>query len=137
MSLREQIRQAVQTGIAAMDDLAEQATYTSVATPSYDPATGAITKPSTAYAAVPMVFTSYSRKEIDGEVIRPEDQKAVIAQLSLTPVPTLNDTITRADDRSSRRSVGVTGEAAMKAIARNNECRDGRFDQCNARQVVR
>ena len=97
MSLRAVIQQAVQTGIAAMDDLAEQATYTSVATPSYDPATGTITKPSASYAAVPMVFTSYARKEIDGEVIRPEDQKAVIAQLSLTPVPTLNDTITRMD----------------------------------------
>lgn len=80
-----------------MDDLAELATYTSVATPSYDPSTGTITTPSARYPDVPIVFTSYARKEIDGEVIRPDDQKAIIAQLALTPSPTLNDTMTRAD----------------------------------------
>lgn len=97
MSLRSVIQQAVQTGIAALDDLAERATYTSVRTPAYDALTGTISKPSLAYPTVPMVFTSYSRQEIDGETIRQEDQKAIIAQLALTPVPTLNDTITRAD----------------------------------------
>lgn len=97
MSLREQIQQAVQDGIAAMDDLAESSTYTSVGTPSYTPSTGAITEPSTLYAGVPIIFTSYSRMEIDGEAVRAEDQKAIIATQDLTPMPTINDTITRAD----------------------------------------
>lgn len=97
MSLREQIQQAVQSGIAAMDDLAESSTYTSVATPSYTPSTGAITEPSTLYAGVPIIFTSYSRMEIDGEAVRAEDQKAIIATMDLVPTPTLNDTITKAD----------------------------------------
>lgn len=95
------VQTAIQQGLAALRDPAldvqKLVTYTSVATPSYDPATGAITTPSAAYPDVPAVFTSYGRKEIDGETIRPEDQKAVIAQLDLMLVPTLNDTITRAD----------------------------------------
>lgn len=97
MSLRHQVQAAVQAGIAAISDLAEQATYTSIATPSYEPSTGVITSPSTASAGVPMVFTSFSRMEIDGQVIRSEDLKAIIATRDLTPTPTVNDTITRAD----------------------------------------
>lgn len=97
MSLRDAIQQAVQAGILSLDDLAERATYTSMATPSYDATTGTITKPSTSYASVPMVFTSFSRMEIDGEAVRAEDLKAIIATQDLTPTPTINDTITRAD----------------------------------------
>lgn len=97
MSLRAQIQQAVQAGIAAMDDLAERATYTSMETPSYNAATGTITKPITTYADVPMVFTSFSRMEIDGDAVRAEDLKAIISTQDLTPTPTVNDTITRAD----------------------------------------
>lgn len=97
MSLRAAIQQAVQSGIVALDDLAERATYTSVGTPSYSPATGAVTTPSTNSTSVPMVFASYSRMEIDGEAIRAEDQKAIVATKDLTPVPTINDSITRAD----------------------------------------
>lgn len=114
MSLRQQIRQAVQTGINALDDLAERARYTSVRTPNYDALTGTISKPTLAYPNVPMVFTSYSRQEIDGETIRPEDQKAVIAQLALEPVPTLNDTITRPDG-SVWTVVGIRTDPASAA----------------------
>lgn len=97
MSLRAQIQAAVQSGIAAMDDLAERATYTSVGSPSYVPSSGVITATPTSYANVPVVFTSFSRREIDGEAIRAEDMKAIIATLDLTPVPAVNDTIVRAD----------------------------------------
>lgn len=97
MSLGDIIRQAVQDGIVALDDLVPPCIYTSVVDPSYDAATGTITKPSAAYAEIPILFTSYERNEIDGEAIRPEDQKAIVAQLALPPAPTLNDTITRAD----------------------------------------
>lgn len=97
MSLRTQIQQAVQAGITTMDDLAERATYTSVATQTYDPTTGTITTPSLHSADVPIVFTSFSRMEIDGEAVRAEDLKAIIATKDLTPIPTVNDTITRED----------------------------------------
>ena len=97
MSLRAHIQQAVQAGIGAMDDLAESAIYASVATPSYDPTAGTVTKPTALHQGIPVVFTSFSRMEIDGEAVRAEDQKAMIPTRSLTPVPTINDTITRAD----------------------------------------
>ena len=97
MSLRAAIQQAVQAGIVAIDDLAERATYTSVGISTYNATTGGVTKASTAFASVPMVFASYSRMEIDGEAVRAEDLKAIIAARDLTPVPTVNDTIARAD----------------------------------------
>lgn len=97
MSLRDAIQQAVQTGMIALDDLVARATYTSVSTPSYNATTGAIAAASTALPGVPIVFTSYDTREIDGETIRPEDQKAIIATLDLAATPTKNDTITKAD----------------------------------------
>lgn len=97
MSLRTHIQKAVQSGIAALDDLAELATYTSVGTPSYTPSTGAITTPSTPHTSVPTVFTSFSRREIDGEAVRAEDLKAIIATQDLASTPTLNDTLARTD----------------------------------------
>lgn len=97
MSLRDAIRQAVQQGITALDDLALLSTYTSVGTPSYTPSTGTITTPNTAYTNVPVAFTSFDKKEIDGKTVKPNDQKAIIACLDLAATPTLNDTITAAD----------------------------------------
>lgn len=97
MSLCDAIQQAVQTGIVALDDMAKRATYTSMATPTYNATTGAITTPSTSYSGVPIVFASYDTREIDGETIRLEDQKAILATLDLAATPTKNDTITKAD----------------------------------------
>jgi hypothetical protein len=95
------VQDAIQQGLAALrtPDLNIQtlATYTAVGTPSYNPTTGTITSPNTAFPNVPVVFTSFKRIEIDGEAVRAEDQKAIIATRDLTPVPTVNDTITRAD----------------------------------------
>jgi len=97
MSLRQQVQQAVQAGMRAMDDLPESADYKSVTTPSYDPTTGTITTPNTQHVGIPVIFTNFSRREIDGEAIRAEDQKAIIATRDLPATPTINDTITRAD----------------------------------------
>jgi len=97
MSLREQVQHAVQTGIAALQDLAERATYVSVAATVYDPTAGTMLTPSAPFQQVPMVWTSFSRREIDGEAVLAEDQKVIVATEDLLPIPTINDTITRAD----------------------------------------
>lgn len=80
-----------------MDDIPESSGYASVGTPSYAPSTGVITATPTTYPNVPVVFTNFSRMEIDGQAIRAEDQKAIIATRDLTAVPTINDMITRTD----------------------------------------
>lgn len=98
MSLRTQIQQAVQVGLAALDDIPELATYQHApATPTYNASTGESSAVPTPYPGIRIVFTSFRRDEIDGTAIRAEDQKAVIAVRDLTPTPTINDKITRAD----------------------------------------
>lgn len=99
MSLRQQIQAAVQTGLAALDDIPELSVYTGIGTPVYDPNTGNTTKPSTISSDVPMVFTSFSFMEIDNLAVLASDRKAIIATLDLDQTPTLNDTITRPDGK--------------------------------------
>lgn len=80
-----------------MGDIPESADYKSVTTPTYDPTAGTITMPNTNHVGVPVIFTSFSRMEIDGQAIRAEDQKAIIATRDLPVTPTINDTITMAN----------------------------------------
>ena len=93
-SLRTQVKKAISKGIVALGDLAQRGTYTSVGTPTYNATTGASTTPSTDYANLRMVFSNFKRMEIDGEAVRQEDQKVLVAALDLVPVPTVNDRIT-------------------------------------------
>lgn len=97
MSLRAQVKSAIQAGMAAIGDLAQRATYISTTTPSYNPTTGAISSPSTSYTGLAMVFSNFSRMEIDGDAVRAEDQKVLVATLDLIPIPTINDRITDED----------------------------------------
>lgn len=97
MGLRETIQNAIQSGMNAMGNIQESVTYTAVSETAYNTATGAMTVTKQTYTAVKAVFDQYSRKEMDGDAIRPEDQKVLIAKKNLTPIPGLNDTITRAD----------------------------------------
>ncbi len=95
------IKDAVQQGLSALRDpsldIQKLGTYHSKGQETYDTTTGAVSITSTAYTSVPMIFTSYDRKEIDGEAILAEDQKVIISTRDLVPVPTINDAITRAD----------------------------------------
>ena len=97
MSLRTTVQRAVKTGLKAMDDIQETATYSGVTTTAYDPATGTITETSGGGGVVKMVFMSFSFMEIDGVAVLANDRKVIIASLDLDVTPTLNDTITRAD----------------------------------------
>ena len=70
--------------------------YQHAGAPSYSATTGAIVRPTTEYS-VPLIVSRYDRREIDGEAIRAEDQKALIAVKDLPIVPTVNDTLVLAD----------------------------------------
>jgi len=114
MSLRTTVQRAVKTGLKAMDDIQETATYGGVTTTAYDPATGTITETSGGGGVVKMVFTSFSFMEIDGVAVLANDRKVIIASLDLDVTPTLNDTITRADG-SAWNVIGIKTDPAGAA----------------------
>lgn len=95
MTLVTDIQRAVKAGVGALTGIAESVTYRSAADPTYNTTTGALTTTMTD-VTVSVVFAGYRRDEIDGEVIRPEDQKCLIPTKDFSPTPGVNDQITRA-----------------------------------------
>lgn len=93
MGLVADIKAAVELVITAVDDIAQSCSYWATGTPSYNAPTGAVTRSETEYTGVKAVFVNFSRREIDGTVIRPEDQKCLIAANDLSVTPTVNDRI--------------------------------------------
>lgn len=112
MSLLSDIQAAVKSGMNALDDVRELVTYRSAGTPTYDAASGA---PLVTTTEVPVraVFVHYRRDEIDGQVIRPEDQQCLIAAEDLSMTPALNDSIVRGSETWS--VVGIQTDPA-KAV---------------------
>jgi len=92
MGLSETIQKFVQSGLKATGNLRKAATYQVAGTPVYNPTTGTPTVSTTTYA-IEALFTSFSDREIDGDRIRPEDQKCLVAGLDLAVTPGKNDTI--------------------------------------------
>lgn len=92
MGLRELIRQNVQAGLALTGNIREDATYRAAGTPGYSATTGTVTTGTTNYA-IKALFASYAKQEIDGDRIRPEDKKCLVAGVDLAVTPGLNDTV--------------------------------------------
>ncbi len=97
MSFRASIQKAIQAGFNALGDGQKTVTYVSVTAAAFNATTGAVSRTQTTHAGVKAVFDQYDRREIDLDVIRPEDQKVLIAKLNLTPTPRLNDRLTESD----------------------------------------
>lgn len=95
------------------DGLAPARTYQRVTSSTYDPATGSVADAVTPYADIPMVLARYESSEIDGDKIKVNDQKAIIAALDLPVTPQIQDRIVQADGRVFHiESVGgVPGES--------------------------
>lgn len=92
MGLKETIQQAVKGGLAGLGNLQGSVTYRAAGNPVYNATTGATALAMTDYT-VPATFVRYRKEDIDGDAIRPEDQKCLIGATHLTVTPTLNDTI--------------------------------------------
>lgn len=110
MSVATDIQRAVKSGVGALSGIKEPVTYKSAADPTYDTATGVSTV-TTSAVSVDVVFAGYRRDEIDGEVIRPEDQQCLIPASGFSVTPSLNDLITRAD-ASEWSVVGIRRDPA-------------------------
>lgn len=95
------IQKAIQRGLKALRTtsmgIQQLCQYTSATTTTYSATAGTFTQTTAELEDVPVVMTQYEIREIDGEAIRPEDQKALIAVLDLSVEPTINDWIELAD----------------------------------------
>jgi hypothetical protein len=95
MSLHDSVITQVDDALKLIKDLGfgVSATYQVYTTGSYDPVTGTAAKTMTEHT-VNGVLVAYNSREIDGEVIRPNDSKFFVTKPSLNNVvPTLEDTI--------------------------------------------
>ena len=91
MGLRASIQKVVQSGFLALDDLPTLVKYTAVGEAVYDPTDGTIVKTDVEYPNLSFQLMSYKVEEIDGEVIKKTDQKAMIPTLNFTPTPKEDD----------------------------------------------
>lgn len=99
MGLKATIAAAVSAGFKALDDLPEIVTYLArSASSTYDPTTGTSTRNEAPYT-LGGLFLEYSKREIDGEQVKPHDQKFLFQQADLAVRPTLSDRILRADGK--------------------------------------
>jgi len=99
MGLKETIAGAVSAGFTALGNLVESVTYKAQgATSAYDVTSGTYLRSETLLTASGL-FLEYQKREVDGEQIKPHDQRFLIQQASLTVTPTLQDRILRADGK--------------------------------------
>ena len=99
MGLKETIAGAVKSGFSALGNLAESVSYLAYsASSTYNPTTGTETRSETSYS-VSGLFLEYSKRDIDGQQIKPHDQKFLFQQASLAVRPTLQDRLLRTDGK--------------------------------------
>jgi len=110
MGLKEAFKKAAVAAFNAAGNLKEDVTYRSKTSGSaaYTPSTGTVADPYTDYS-VEMLFTEFEQTQIDGQVILPTDEMAMIPVDNLTPVPKLNDLIVRVDENGSNYTCEVQG----------------------------
>lgn len=95
MGLKETIQAAVTTGFTALGNLKESVTYKGhLSTSSYVAATGQYVRNESS-TAIEGIFLDYAKRDIDGQQIKPHDQKFLVLQSQLIATPTLQDRIIR------------------------------------------
>lgn len=67
-------------------------------TGTFNPATNVITGPAPITYNIPGVMTSFANRDIDGEVIRLQDRKILLAAAGLPIVPNTSDKVTDGSD---------------------------------------
>ena len=93
MSLKAAIQKATSGAFNAISSLCTAATYTVVSNPGYNASTGVIT-PSEVNHTVSVLLADYAQEMIDGEHIKPGDQKAYIPAENFTPTCKGGDKLT-------------------------------------------
>ena len=94
MSIKSVFKSAAQTIFTAFGDIPLSSTYTSVGKKELRVHTGKVTSTDTDYTSVNIIYTKYSKSEIDGVNILSSHVKALIPFENLTPTPKKSDKIT-------------------------------------------
>lgn len=81
------------TTLIQIEEKGRNVTLVSPASGGYNPNTGVYTPPVSSEKTVKGVFTSFKANEIDGEKIRRDDRRILIASASLTTEPKTTDKI--------------------------------------------
>lgn len=97
MSLKGAIRNATKMAMRAQKSVRELIAYSARADEeAYDAETDESTPDDAQLPSIPAIFSSYEEKEIDGETIRPMDERCTIETRHLGTIdPVENDFITR------------------------------------------
>lgn len=88
-SLKTLVQTEVQDNFLLFEDIRTPVVYTSVASADYDTSVGAVEEVvNSTQSNVYMIFTSYRLKDVDGQMVHINDQKAICPALDLNVVPT-------------------------------------------------
>ena len=94
MSLRDSFKAGAKAVVEALGDVAVSSNYLALATTSYDASAGTPSNSYATSAGVSVVFSVFRLVEVDGELVKPEDKRALIAAKSISGVtPSVNDRI--------------------------------------------
>ena len=95
MGLLETVQDAASSAIKGVGNIARKAVYISVENPSpvFVPGTTPKTAQEVSYNLNGVVKTGFKQGEVDGELIKAEDFKVLIANKDLAPTPTKDDYI--------------------------------------------
>ena len=95
MGLRETIQAAANSAIKATGNIAVSTTYQSFASTTYNASSGVQVTTRSTTGNVSVIFDAFRLEQIDGQNIKPEDKKALVAQKQIPGVtPGVNDRIT-------------------------------------------
>lgn len=112
MGLRNVAQKAAQSGIKAIGDLAVDAKYRSFDSSTMNATTGKPVLRYHDYEDIKVTFANIHQRLVDGEHIRPEDRRVLIAKLDLSPTPKVRDVIERNSDRSTFEVKNVNTDPA-------------------------
>ncbi len=94
MGLRSAIQAAAQAAINATGDVAVSANYLSFTSATYNASAGTNVATYSTVAGVKIIIDVFTLKEMDGELVRPADKKALIPGQALGSVtPAENDQV--------------------------------------------
>jgi hypothetical protein len=94
MGLKETVQAGIASGLAALGNVKRTVNYKAqAASPNYTPGTGAVTRLEQEYQ-VPGLVYGYARRDIDGVLVKPFDQRFLCHQDDLPVSPKLTERLT-------------------------------------------
>lgn len=94
MGLRDVLQNVAQTAIAALGDIPVSTNYLAHVSTSYNASAGTPTTTYSSTQGVTIVFENFRIEQVDGQNVKPEDKRALVAAKDITGVtPGVDDVI--------------------------------------------